>query len=289
MGSYLMNDQIKKIVIGAAGAIIIIVAGVVFVMDAPQQNKPKRTTTVEHPPYQSKIVPIEKSDKRVLKDTADKAVEAQPEVVAKRTPKPQANKPAPVVKVPKESNKKTDQITEIKTPTQDSTSQPQAAQQLPKAQPTAKRVVAEHKIKKQPTNQPTERKATALKLEEATSITSRERAQTTGTVKTTPSQTKAVAPKKITALKLKKSTSVTKAWVIQLGSFSNANNATNLRDKLKKAGFTSFVEAKLINNKNTTRVYVGPEKALKDAKQVLARLTKEQKLKGLIVAYDKAQ
>ncbi|MCF6355407.1 MAG: SPOR domain-containing protein [Candidatus Polarisedimenticolaceae bacterium] len=122
----------------------------------------------------------------------------------------------------------------------------------------------------------------ALKLEESTSIK---------TVKNNSSRVEAVVPK-TTALRLKKSTSVAsigslhKAWAIQLGSFSNNKNASNLKDKLQGAGFNSFVATKEMDGHTTTRVYVGPEKTRQDAKKVLLQLQKRQKMEGVIVGYD---
>lgn len=131
----------------------------------------------------------------------------------------------------------------------------------------------------QPKHQPIKKAVTALKLEETTSIAPRKKLRQMASEVTT---------NKITTLKLKKSTvveSIHNAWAIQLGSFGNATNAINLKDKLKKAGFASFVEAAQINNKKIMRVYVGPETALRDAKKILAKLKKEHNMKGIIVGY----
>ncbi|GEM_PF-3718842 len=155
--------------------------------------------------------------------------------------------------------------TEIKAPAQES----RRVVQPPKADPLTHEIARKKSI-------------TALKLEESTSI---------DTVKNNSSRVKAVVPK-ITTLRLKKSTSVAsigslhKAWVIQLGSFSNNKNATNLRDKLQSAGFDSFVETKPVDGHAITRVYVGPEKTRHDAEKVLLQLQKRQRIEGIIVGYD---
>jgi len=261
-----MNAQIKKIVIGIAGIGIIGVAGVLFLMDDPQKPTLKQPPEVKGSPYQSKIVPVE-----------------EVEQIATKTAPAIAVTPAPLVLAPKENAKKEKQAAEIKASPQESP----LVEQQPKADPITNNI----RIKKQTNDKPVARKVTALKLEEATSIVPRKKLQHIGFTKHAASKAKTAAPK-ITTLKLKKSTSVApveslhKAWVIQLGSFSNNKNAINLRDKLKDAGFTSFVETKQINNKKTARVYVGPEKALRNAKKVLAQLKKEQNIKGIIVGYD---
>ena len=49
------------------------------------------------------------------------------------------------------------------------------------------------------------------------------------------------------------------AWAVQLGSFSNAQNAITLRDRLREKGYTAFVESAPSTGRSMTRVYVGPE------------------------------
>ncbi|MCP4042710.1 MAG: hypothetical protein GY731_12275, partial [Gammaproteobacteria bacterium] len=44
------------------------------------------------------------------------------------------------------------------------------------------------------------------------------------------------------------------AWAVQVGSFSQAGNALGLRDRLRKKGFTSFVETVYVEKKKITRV-----------------------------------
>lgn len=154
--------------------------------------------------------------------------------------------------------------TEVKTSTQEPKQVPP-----PKAERVADKVARKKSL-------------AALKLEESTSIS---------TVKNNSSRVEAVVPR-ITTLRLKKSTSVAsigslhKAWVIQLGSFSNNKNASNLKDQLQGAGFNSFVAKKEMDGHTTTRVYVGPEKTWQDAKKVLLQLQKRQKIEGVIVGYD---
>lgn len=74
-------------------------------------------------------------------------------------------------------------------------------------------------------------------------------------------------------------------WVVQVGSFSNKNNALALRDKLRKNQFTAFVERVMKNNKPVYRVRVGPETRQQDAKQLEQNLLKKMKLKGLVVKH----
>lgn len=72
-------------------------------------------------------------------------------------------------------------------------------------------------------------------------------------------------------------------YVIQVGSFGERKNALALRDKLRKAGFTAYVESTRSSGKEMTRVKVGPVLKPKEAESLLKRLSKEMKLQGQIV------
>jgi DedD protein len=75
------------------------------------------------------------------------------------------------------------------------------------------------------------------------------------------------------------------AWVVQVGSFSARKNAQALRDKLRKQGYTSFVESIRGDAGRVYRVRVGPELTKSAADKLQARLAKEAGLKGLVQTY----
>ena len=75
------------------------------------------------------------------------------------------------------------------------------------------------------------------------------------------------------------------AFVVQLGSFSSENNAQDLNQKLKKAGFRSFVEPLKQNNTTSYRVRVGPELKRSDAQAIRDKLKETMQLEGIIVPY----
>jgi len=76
------------------------------------------------------------------------------------------------------------------------------------------------------------------------------------------------------------------AWVVQVGSFSSAKNARALRDKLRKMGHASFVEAvKDKSGKTVYRVRVGPEVRRDLAEKLQQRLARDAKLKGIVLRY----
>ncbi len=74
---------------------------------------------------------------------------------------------------------------------------------------------------------------------------------------------------------------VTSGFVVQLGSFSKAENARGLRDKLLANGYTAFVET----TGSITRVYVGPQRDRAEAEKMLKKLLAETKLKGIVVEH----
>ncbi|MBL1277555.1 MAG: SPOR domain-containing protein [Ectothiorhodospiraceae bacterium] len=102
-----------------------------------------------------------------------------------------------------------------------------------------------------------------------------------------PAKPKVVPVKQAVAAKKQRIEKSPKAsgWVVQVGSFSSAQNAKTLRDKLRKQGNASFVE----NSKNTTgrvyRVRVGPLVSRKAAEKLRLKLAKASGLKGLVQAY----
>lgn len=75
-------------------------------------------------------------------------------------------------------------------------------------------------------------------------------------------------------------------WVVQVASFSRRDNALALRDRLRKQGHPSFVEA--VKDKNGGAVYrvrVGPVLRQEQAEQLQRSLAKEVKLEGLVLRY----
>jgi DedD protein len=75
------------------------------------------------------------------------------------------------------------------------------------------------------------------------------------------------------------------AWAVQLGSFANPENAIKLRDRLKKLGYTAFVETVYLEEGKKTRVYVGPELERAISEQALKKLIKDVDMHGIVVKY----
>jgi DedD protein len=75
------------------------------------------------------------------------------------------------------------------------------------------------------------------------------------------------------------------AWIVQVGSFTSAPNAKSLRDKLRKMGYASFVEAVKSKQGMNYRVRVGPELTRTLADKLQKQLAEKAKLKGMVQSY----
>ena len=78
----------------------------------------------------------------------------------------------------------------------------------------------------------------------------------------------------------------TRAWVVQIASFTDRNKALQLRDRLRKAKYTSFVESITAKQGTLYRVRVGPVVKREEAEKLQAKIVKQLKLKNpLVMAY----
>jgi len=68
-------------------------------------------------------------------------------------------------------------------------------------------------------------------------------------------------------------------FAVQLGSFSKADNARGLRDKLIARGYKAFVKS----SGSVSRVYVGPQHDRAEAGKMREKLLADTKLKGIVV------
>lgn len=75
------------------------------------------------------------------------------------------------------------------------------------------------------------------------------------------------------------------AWVVQLGSFSSEANANALNEKLRKAGYTAFVEPLKQQSGMIYRVRVGPELLRSNALTLQERLKKTTNMDGIVIHY----
>jgi DedD protein len=75
------------------------------------------------------------------------------------------------------------------------------------------------------------------------------------------------------------------AWSVQLGSFSNDDNARRLIEKLRDEGFPAYLERRLEQDGSVFKVRVGPEIRREDAERLRARLEQKFALKGIVLRY----
>ena len=68
--------------------------------------------------------------------------------------------------------------------------------------------------------------------------------------------------------------STTGMWAVQLGSFSNKENADRLASNLRKQGYAAFISEVSTGSGQMHRVRIGPQKDRPSAEQMAARLAK---------------
>jgi len=74
-----------------------------------------------------------------------------------------------------------------------------------------------------------------------------------------------------------------KTFALQVGTFDNNTNAEKLRDKLRKAGYTTFVHKVTNKSKTSYKVRIGPETEHSVLEKVKADVNKSFKIDGYIV------
>ena len=80
-------------------------------------------------------------------------------------------------------------------------------------------------------------------------------------------------PREKPAEKPAQTASATGMWAVQLGSFSNRENAERLAADLRGAGYAAFLSQHGTNTGELHRVRIGPQKNRDDAESVAAKLT----------------
>ncbi|BES71602.1 SPOR domain-containing protein [Marinobacter nanhaiticus D15-8W] len=76
------------------------------------------------------------------------------------------------------------------------------------------------------------------------------------------------------------------AWLVQLGSFGNADNATRLRDKVREKGYAAYTQSVERGDMTLTRVFSGPFVSEQEAKSAKSRLDKSFSLNSLVMEGD---
>jgi DedD protein len=72
-------------------------------------------------------------------------------------------------------------------------------------------------------------------------------------------------------------------WVVQVGSFSRKSNALSLEGRLRKKGYSAYVEAYEAKSGTRYRVRVGPELSEGKSKATAASLKREMGIDGFVL------
>lgn len=75
------------------------------------------------------------------------------------------------------------------------------------------------------------------------------------------------------------------AWVVQLGSFENRENALALEAKLKEQGYNAFVDSPVGRSGEVFRVRVGPELLHSEATRLREELKEKLALEAMVLRY----
>jgi len=93
-------------------------------------------------------------------------------------------------------------------------------------------------------------------------------------VETPPAQSEAQSAPETQISVAKPAASTTGMWVVQLGSFSNKENADKLAADLRKQGYAAFLSQVETSSGSLQRVRIGPQKDRESAEAMAARLLK---------------
>ena len=80
-------------------------------------------------------------------------------------------------------------------------------------------------------------------------------------------------------------TAVGKGWIVQVGAFSHADNATRLKENLVRHGYVPELDKISLNKGQGVRVRVGPYTSEADARTAQARIQREMGIKGVVRVY----
>lgn len=101
--------------------------------------------------------------------------------------------------------------------------------------------------------------------------------------KVPPPEQKAAPETKSTPDTKQQAKQPTRAWVVQVASFSERKKALALRDRLRKAGYTAFVESLSTKNSVLYRVRVGPVVKRSEAEELQKKIISKFRLKDALV------
>jgi DedD protein len=74
-----------------------------------------------------------------------------------------------------------------------------------------------------------------------------------------------------------------KSFALQVGTFDSNDNAEKMRDKLQKAGYTTYIRKSQSKGKTSYKVRIGPELEHSVLEKIKADIKKSQKIDAYIV------
>lgn len=108
------------------------------------------------------------------------------------------------------------------------------------------------------------------------------------TVEGAEAKSPSTAPKTATASASSRKPDVkppSSGWVVQVGTFSNASNATRLEKKLRAKGQPVLTERVDVSGSSAVRLRVGPFRDRATALKARERINKDVGVKGVVLAY----
>jgi cell division septation protein DedD len=157
---------------------------------------------------------------------------------------------------------------------------------VPAARPAPTTVKAEP-VKPAPVKPAVTAPASAAAPKPATVAAPVAKAEPAKPVPTKPVVTAAAAPASA-AVSAKPSSAAAptqQAWVVQLGVYGNLKTAIDLREQLRKAGYSAFTEEVSLPQGKALRVRVGPELDRAAAQALRDRLARETGHQGMVMSY----
>lgn len=106
------------------------------------------------------------------------------------------------------------------------------------------------------------------------------------TAKVEPKKVAKVVPAKESSPKVSHLPVFKNVWMVQLGTFSNHENAFKLRDRLRKDGFDGHTKDIVIDGKKAVRVFTGPFVNKQTAQKNKKKVDRKYKVKSLILYFD---
>lgn len=75
------------------------------------------------------------------------------------------------------------------------------------------------------------------------------------------------------------------AWALQIGSYSQEENALAMRDKLRAKDYAAYVDVLKRPEKSTYRVRIGPELDQQRLQDLKKEILKKEKIEGIVVRH----